>query len=66
METMKGEQVEGRFQVRKSGPGYEWLPAYCIVDTEKHVRAGAHNDEAAAREHCAELNADTPNAQPGE
>ena len=45
-----------RFEVRKSGPGYEWLPAWCVVDTEEQVRAAAYNDEASAREHCAELN----------
>lgn len=53
------KQVEKeRFQVRKSGPGYEWLPDWCIVDTEKQVRAGAYGDEATARQHCAELNSE--------
>lgn len=52
-----------RFEVRKSGPGYDWLPAYCIVDTEKQVRAGAHSDEAAAQKHCAELNAESEDGE---
>jgi hypothetical protein len=47
-----------RFEVRKCGPGYEWLPPYVIVDTERQVRVGAHSTESAAREHCDELNAE--------
>lgn len=52
VEEEKGEQVEERFVVRKSGPGYEWLPAFCIVDTEKQVRASAYDDEDEANRDC--------------
>jgi hypothetical protein len=45
-----------RFEVRASGPGYDWLPAFCVVDTVKQVRAGAWNTEAEADAHAAELN----------
>lgn len=46
-----------RFEVRdSSGPGWEWLPGWCVVDTVKQVRAAAYNDEATAAAHCSELN----------
>jgi hypothetical protein len=46
-----------RFVVRASGPGYDWLPAWCVVDTVKQVRASAYDSEEDARAHAAELNA---------
>lgn len=48
------ETVKERFQVRDA-TGWDWLPDWCVVDTEKQVRVAAYDDEAAARAHCEEL-----------
>jgi hypothetical protein len=48
-----------RYVIRDaSGPGWEWLPDWLVIDTEKEVRAAAYDDEDSARKHCAELNAE--------
>lgn len=48
-----------RFEVRDAtGLGWDWLPDWCVVDTEKKVRVAAYDDEAAARKHCDELRAE--------
>lgn len=47
-----------RFQVRgATGPNWDWLPDWVVVDTEKEVRVAAYGDEGAARKDCAERNA---------
>lgn len=47
-----------RFEVREAtGPAWDWLPDWVVVDTERQVRAAAYDDEASARAHCDELNA---------
>lgn len=46
-----------RFEVRDAtGPGWDWLPDWCVVDTEKQTRVAAYDDEAAARADCDERN----------
>lgn len=52
---------EKRFQVRDAtGPGWEWLPDWCVVDTKRQVRVAVYDDEASARSHCDELNGAEP------
>jgi len=46
-----------RFVVREAtGPAWNWLPDWLVIDTEKEVRAAAYNDEAAAIADAAERN----------
>lgn len=53
-------EQQQRFEVRDAtGPGWDWLPDWCVVDTEKQVRVAAYDDEASARSHCDELNTET-------
>jgi hypothetical protein len=56
--TTEQKQVEKeRFEVRDAtGPGWDWLPDWCVVDTQKEIRVSAYDDEETARAHCAELN----------
>jgi hypothetical protein len=58
MGTVEDEQVEKeRFEVRDAtGPGWDWLPDWVVVDTEQQVRVAAYDDEESARRHCGELN----------
>lgn len=50
--------MKARFQVREAGAGYEWLPRWCVIDTERQVRVAAYSDEATARADCAGRNDD--------
>lgn len=46
-----------RFVVREAtGPAWDWLPDWLVIDTEREVRAAAYNDEATARADAAERN----------
>lgn len=50
-------ETKQRFEVREAtGPAWDWLPDWLVIDTEREVRAAAYDDENAAREHCDELN----------
>jgi hypothetical protein len=46
-----------RFQARDAtGPNWDWLPDWVVVDTERQVRVAAYNDRAAAAADCNERN----------
>lgn len=56
-------ETRKRFEVRDaSGPGWDWLPDWCVVDTEKQIRVAAYNDEETARADCAERNEEAQSA----
>jgi hypothetical protein len=62
-EAGKVADVKQRYVVRDaSGPGWEWLPDWCVVDTERQVRVAAYDEEGLAREDCAERNEEATNA----
>ncbi len=44
------QETQPRFVVRECGPAYDWLPPWCVVDTEKRVRCSAYSTEADARQ----------------
>lgn len=49
-----------RFVVRgATGPAWDWLPDWLVIDTEKQVRAAAYNDEASAVADAAKRNGDS-------
>lgn len=46
-----------RFQVRDAtGFGWDWLPDWCVVDTERQVRVAAYERHGEAAADCAERN----------
>lgn len=48
-----------RFVVREAtGPAWDWLPDWLVIDTEKKVRAAAYHDEKSAIFDASERNAD--------
>lgn len=46
-----------RFEVRDAtGPNWDWLPDWVVVDTEKQVRVAAYNNKDQASADAAERN----------
>lgn len=46
-----------RYVVRDaSGPGWEWLPDWCVVDTARQVRVAAYDAESSAYQDAAQRN----------
>ncbi len=48
-----------RFVIREAtGPEWDWLPDWLVIDTVRQVRAAAYNDKESAVADAAERNAE--------
>ncbi len=56
-------ETNARFEARDAtGPGWEWLPYWCVVDTIRQVRVAAYSSEKEARRDAARRNAEPTDA----